>query len=198
MASIGTHARILAAAFALAATAGCVSQLLPSLPPAANTFDFGPLPADVPEPLPWYIELATLDSPSWLDGPDIRFRRLDEQPGVLRAYTQNQWVAAMPELFAQRIRHRLAQAAPDANGRAVLLHVEILTFEQVFVAADDAYVIARARATLEDAEGRFRSREFASRRPSPPQVEGATRGMPAVADEVVEAVMQWLREIGAS
>lgn len=195
MECFGRPVTIVIAALMLAGTAGCMPQLLPSLPPAASTYDFGPLPGDAAPPLLFHAELAALDAPSWLNGPDIRYRRLDEQPGVLRAYSQNQWVADMPELFEQRLRHRLAQAAPPASGRSGLLHVEILSFEQVFVEPDEAHVIALARATFEDAGGRPHRRDFESRRPSSPDVEGATRGLPAVADEVIDAIMAWLRGI---
>lgn len=198
MEDLGAHARIVVMALILAGTSGCMPQLLPSLPPAASTYDFGPLRGDETQPLPIHAELAQLTAPSWLTGPEIRYRRLDEQPGVLRAYSQNQWVADVPELFAHRLRHRLAQAAPPASGRSGLLRIEILSFEQVFVAPDDAYVIALARAIFEDAGGRAHSRDFESRRPSAPHVEGATRGLPVVADEVIDAITAWLQGMHSS
>jgi cholesterol transport system auxiliary component len=178
------------------AIGGCIPQLIPELPPPPSTYDFGPLPDERPAPLPLRVRVEAVTAPSWLNGLDIYYRRLDEQPGALRAYAHSQWIAPASELFAQRLRHRLSQAAPDAAGRELILRLEILSFEQVFLRPDEAYAISRARASLDGLEGGVRGRELERRRPTAASAQGATTALPAVANDMVDAVLDWLRELG--
>jgi ABC-type uncharacterized transport system auxiliary subunit len=185
----------LARTFALTVTlllAGCL-QLMPDPPPPPQRYDFGPLREDSPAPLPHPVRLAAMDAPSWLAGSAILYRRLDDQPQALRAYARSEWIAAVPELFAQRTRHRLAQAGP-ADGREFVVRLELLSFEQVFTAEDQAHVELRARARLEG-DGRARQQtELSLRRPSTPNAQGATRDLSALVDQAIDDLLQWLHE----
>lgn len=181
-------------AFLCLALTGCLPLLIPDRPPPPTTFDFGPLPAEPPASLPMRVTLDGIEAPSWLDGLDIVYRRLDEQPGAVRMYAQSQWIAAPQELLAQRLRHRLIQAAPPQAASEAFLSLELMSFEQVFEGPDEAYVLLRAHALLEGDDGRVRQREFDVRRPSVPEVNGATQQLPRVADDLVNAVIEWLRE----
>jgi ABC-type uncharacterized transport system auxiliary subunit len=182
------------AASALLALAGCLPQLVPEVPPPPQSYDFGPLPDDAPARLRVRVRLESVDAPSWLAGPEIRYRRLDEQPQALRAYARSQWIAAVPELFEQRLRHRLTQASA-ADGRELFLRLEILSFEQVFTGADETHVSLRARARLEDGREPARQQEISLRRPSAPDARGATRELPVLADQAIEGVIEWLRQV---
>lgn len=174
-------------------TTGCLSQLIPEAPPPAATFDFGPLPEERPAPLPLRFAVESVTAPSWLETADIHYRRLDEQPGALRAYGRNQWIAATTELLSQRLRDRLAGAAPESPAAPLPLRVELVSFEHVYTSLNDAYVVARARASYEDLDGRTRQREFERRRPAEAAVQGATVELPHVADELIDAMLEWLR-----
>ncbi|MBN1240296.1 MAG: membrane integrity-associated transporter subunit PqiC [Gammaproteobacteria bacterium] len=175
---------------------GCASGLLPEPAPPPATFDFGPLPDAAPAALPLRVRLEAVTAPSWLDGLDIYYRRLDEQAGALRPYARNQWIAPAPELLAQRLRHRLAQAAADAPPeRTADLEIELLSFEHVFTGPDDAYVLARLRASLEGSDGGLLRREFEARRPADASVRGATQELPLAADELIRDVVGWLRAV---
>jgi cholesterol transport system auxiliary component len=182
---------------ALLAVGGCLPQLIPELPPPPRTYDFGPLSDERPSSLPLRVRVEAVTAPSWLNGFEIHYRRLDEQPGALRAYAQSQWIAPAPELFAERLRHRLSQAAPEAPGRELVLRLEILSFEQVFERPDQAYAVSRARASLNGLAGGERRRELERRRPTAASVQGATAALPAVADDMIDALLDWLRELGA-
>ena len=173
---------------------GCLPQLIPEPAQPPLTFDFGPPPDERPAPLPLRFRLETVYAPSWLETPSIYYRRLDEQQGALRAYAQNQWIAPAPELFAERLSYRLSQAAPARSSEELALRLEILRFEQVYTAPDEAYVVARARASYDDLDGRMRRREFERRRATAAAVDGATAALPHVADDLLDGVLEWLRE----
>jgi hypothetical protein len=194
-------ARCSLTAFVVSATllaGGCVPQLMPDAPPPARSFDFGPLPEDA-EPLPFPVRIGGVSTPSWLDGPEIRYRRLDEQPGAIRAYAQHQWVATPAEMLQLRLRHALAPPAPNNGGgpEPWLLYLEVLSFEQVFVSDHEAFLTVRARATLEGRAEAF-ERAFALQRPTSPDVQGATGGLASAADDLVLAIGAWLRDVSAS
>lgn len=180
---------------ALLAT-GCLSQIVPAPAPPPATYDLGPMPGDTPAPLPRRFRLDGVAAPSWLASTNIWYRRLDLAPAALRPYARNVWVANVSELFEQRLAFRLAQAAPatprDGAGDWPL-GFELVSFEHVYAGADDAHVIARARASFEDASGRVQRRQFERRRPAAASVEGATAVMPLVADELIADVIEWLR-----
>lgn len=197
---MSTFAARLGLAFALAALltlGGCLSQLIPETAPPPATFDFGPPPESPPAQLPMRVTLDPVTAPSWLEGTDILYRRLDEQPGALRAYARNAWIAAAPELFSQRLRNRLRNAVPnDPPELEAGLTVELLTFEHVFTQADDAHVLARVRATLLTPDGRTLRRELEVRRPAAASARGATEELPRAADELIDALIGWLRTSG--
>lgn len=174
---------------------GCLSRVLPEAAPAPTTFDFGPLPEDAPMPLPSSVRLDRVTAPSWLEGTNILYRRLDTQPAALLPYARNVWIASVPELFAERLAYRLEQAAPpDADVEPVWLEVELVSFEHVYTSPSEAYVIARARASFEERAGSTRSRAFEVRRPAEANVGGALSELPAAADELVLDIIAWSRQ----
>jgi ABC-type uncharacterized transport system auxiliary subunit len=175
----------------------CLSQVLPEPAPPAVTYDFGPLPEQPPAALPARFRLDAVTAPSWHRRENIYYRRLDEQPAALVAYAQNRWIASPAELFAERLAYRLAQAQPDATLRELSLEVELVSFEHVYTADGLAYVVARARASYEDADGRTLERSFEARRPAVPTVDGATAQLPLAADALLDDVLDWLRTSAA-
>lgn len=175
---------------------GCLPQLVPEPAPPPQRYDFGPPSEDRPAALAQRVRLDTVQAPSWLEGPEIRYRRLDEHPHALRAYARNQWIAAVPELVAQRFRHRLSQAAPGGGAGELVLRLELVRFEQVFTGPDDAYVVLHARARI-DGTGAA-PRELSYERPAAPNAPGAARALSALVDSAVEDVLEWLRDVSAA
>lgn len=174
--------------------AGCAS-LFPEPPPPPRGFDFGPLPAaGSSQPLAEAVTLATVRAPSWLDGPEIRYRQLDRHPGALSAYAGSEWVAPPAELLEQRLRHRLAAMPPPEHAGVppLRLDIELQAFEQLFEGPRQAMVVASARATLARRGAPAQSRVFSIEAPSTPDVAGATRSLPRAADALVEAILAWL------
>ncbi|TVQ45970.1 MAG: hypothetical protein EA371_11330 [Gammaproteobacteria bacterium] len=173
---------------------GCAG-LFPEPPPPPRGFDFGPLPVAVSAgSLAKPVNLVSVRAPSWLDGPEIRYRQLDRHPGALSAYAGSEWVAPPAELLEQRLRHRLASVESPANAAAApaRLEIELQAFEQLFEGPQQASVIASARAVLSRRGAPATSRVFSIEAPSTPDVAGATRSLPDAADALVEAVLAWL------
>jgi ABC-type uncharacterized transport system auxiliary subunit len=191
---MNVHVHRLTVAAWLLALAGCVPQLLPEPPPPPRSFDFGPLPDAAPEPLPFAVRLTGVQTPSWLDSRDILYRRLDEQPGALHAYARSAWVAPPAELLGERLKHKLNEAMPNDRRPDHALYVELVTFEHVYANTREAWVTVRARASVDGPE-HAAEHSFTLRRDVRPDVHGATGGLPAAADELVEQIGQWLRQL---
>jgi ABC-type uncharacterized transport system auxiliary subunit len=174
--------------------ASCWSQVLPEPSPPPATFDFGPPPAAPPAPLPLRFRLDSVTAPSWLRSPNIYYRALHEQRAALLPYANNRWIASAAELFTERLTYRLAQAEPELAARELTLALALVSFEHVYTARDDAYVVARARASYEGFDGRAHERAFERRLPAAAAVEGATAELPRVADRLLDDVLVWLRD----
>jgi cholesterol transport system auxiliary component len=172
------------------ALGGCASGFLPEPPPLPRSFDFGPLPPGSGGG--GAVVSGGVRAPSWLDGQEIRYRRLYRHPGALSAYAGSQWVAPPAELLEQRLAARLvAMAAPEA-GPPPRLNVELQAFEQVFEASDRAYVVAAARVTLQRRGEAPVQQLFSVRLPSSPDIEGATRRLPEAAEALLDELLVWL------
>jgi ABC-type uncharacterized transport system auxiliary subunit len=190
------RSRAAAVALAMPAVlAACLSQVLPEPVPPPVTYDFGPPPAASPAALPSAFRVEAVTAPTWLRTPSIYYRRLHEQPAALHAYARNRWIAAPSELFAERLAYRLARAAPGeaADEPPLALELELVSFEHVYAAPDEAYVVARARAQYDGPDGRTYEREFETRRPAAAAVDGATAELPRAADGLLDDVLAWLR-----
>lgn len=171
---------------------GC-NPLLPTPEAPPERFDFGPLPAlDEASMLPVPARLHTLRAPSWLGSPGIPYRQLHRQPEAIRHYARHAWVAPPAELLQQHLESRLAARRPEAD--AWMLEVELLSFEQVFVAEDDAYGLISLRATLRErrGEGQIHTRRFQVEEPVAADVRGAVSGLPKVADAALAELIAWV------
>lgn len=171
---------------------GCLSGVLPEPPPPPLTYDLGPLPDEEPARLGLPFRLENVDAPSWLRVRNIHYRRLDEHPAAFRSYTRNQWIAPAPELFAERLEDLLARAAPESSGEWLSLRLTLAAFEHVYTADGESYVVAQARASYDDFDGRTRSRQFEQRRAAAASVDGATAALPVVAEALLDDVLDWL------
>jgi len=180
----------LAAALGLTGCAG----LWPEPPPPPRVFDLGPLPEITPSPAGAQVGLAWVRGPSWLDGPEILYRRAHEQPGALSAYANSQWAASPAELLAHRVQYHLASEATRAEGRPTRLEIELQAFEQVFESEDRAYVHVAALARLQPPGAAPRLRRLSVRLPADPDIRGATQMLPQAASALIDQLVEWLDE----
>lgn len=172
---------------------GCTG-LLPEPPPPPRVFDLGPLPQPGPARPGAAASLAWVRAPSWLDGPDILYRRAYEQSSALSAYSNSRWAASPAELLAHRLQYRLVSEAHDANVRPVRLEVELQAFEQVFESADRAYVHVAALARLKPPDSPLRLQRLSVRLPSEAGIRGATETLPQAAEDMIDQLLHWLDE----
>ena len=174
--------------------AGC-NPLLPEPPSPPALFDFGPLPTAVETDDAPAVQLQALRAPTWLTGPRIPYRQLHRQPEAVQYYARHSWVAAPTELLRQRLEHQLA-ATPRGSG-GWLLEIDLLTFEQVFESEDRARAEISLRASLHErrGEGRTLRRNVRVVQSVDSEVRGAVSGLPAVADEAINELVAWLKEV---
>lgn len=180
----------LAAALGLSGCAG----LWPEPPPPPRVFDLGPLPQAAPSQPGAAVSLAWVRGPSWLDGPEILYRRAHQQPGALSAYANSQWAASPAELLAHRLQYRLASESVRAEGRPMRLEVELQAFEQVFESEDSAYVHVAVLARLQPPGAAAQLKRLSVRLPAGPDIRGATEMLPQAASALIEQLVQWLDE----
>lgn len=177
--------------------AGC-SGLLPEPEASPNRFDLGPLPepglidADVAG-----IRLQSLTAARWLNGEQIPYRQLHRRPEAVQHYAANVWIAPPSEMLEVRLAQMLA-ADGDATERW-RLKVELLSFEQVFAAADEAVAAITLRATLSQRGGEdsMAQRTFSAEVPVSADVDGAIAGLPKVADRALRDLLVWASKVTA-
>lgn len=164
----------------------------PTAPP--QLFDLGPLP-EADSFTTAGVQLQTLRAPSWLSGPRIPYRQLHRQPEAVQHYARHAWVAPPAELLRQRLEYQLA-ATPRGPGWW-LLEIDLLTFEQVYESENHARAEISLRASLHErrGEGRILLRNIRVVRPVDPEVRGAVSGLPAVANEALDELVAWLKEV---
>lgn len=185
--------RLLAVVLVSATLGGCAAGFLPEPPPLPRSFDFGLLPSPAAAGAGGgAVVLGGVRAPSWLDGVEIRYRRLHAHPGALSAYAGSEWVAPPAELLAQRLSLRLAALGPAESVPPPRLEVDLKAFEQVFEAPDRAYVLASLRAKLQLRGQAPREQVFSVRLPATPDVDGATRRLPEAAEALLDELMSWL------
>lgn len=174
-------------------------------------FDLGPVPqatvAATPTGAPAAapVWLAGVHAPSSLDGTHMLYR-LDYSSAVQsRAYAQARWSMPVPELLEQRLRQRLSarrvvlNPADGVQSRqhGVVLRVEVEDFSQSFVAADQAVVQVRLRATLSQWRGSteqlLAQRSFTARQPcTTADAPGGVLALANATDQVLAELEQWL------
>lgn len=174
--------------------AACACSVLPDPPPPLQPFDLGPLTETSAAPVvPGCIALDRVEAPSWMEGTGIHYRLLRDQPQAYRTYAYHAWVAPPTELVAQRIRRLLFSADCGSSAGHTQLHVQLVTFEQVFESPERAYTEVHLYATL--SQGLDSSpvrRVFAGRRESRPDVYGAVEALPALTDELIMEMGAWI------
>ena len=168
------------------------------------SFDFGPTPqyTKTNPAIPATILVTPVRAPAWLEDNGIAYRLLYEDSARPRIYASNRWVAEPDELFAERLRNRLAAAAkgvvtPAFSARSdYTLRIELDDFSQHFSAPGQSRAVVRLRASLLQTERRtlLAQRMFEASRETTPNPAGAVKGLSDATEELIEALVKWTAE----
>jgi len=191
---------LLAAAAAVVTLGGC------SLAPATGQqaiYDFGlesPAGAVV---VPAKLSLADVSAHSALQTSAILYRLAYRDPARVESYALSRWSAPPAELLTQRLRLALSGKGGETFSMATeglaadyALRVHLEAFEQVVDAPGQCRGVARARASLANAERRLKSqRVFQAERPCPSvDAPGAAHALAGASDALIAEVLQWVAE----
>ena len=181
------YAQLIAATLVLLLSA--CGSLLPTPPPVPALYDFGPLPATIPQGTT-AVALADVSAPAWYARNEIHYRLLYNDPTQLRSYADHRWVAPPAELCAARLR--LLLGVPAAVPRYTL-RLRLESFEQDFSTSNQAYASITLTAELDDAANgaRLAVRQFRSTTPVSADVQGAVGGLSALANQILAQVANW-------
>lgn len=204
-----TGARALFALIVFGLTA--CSSLQPK--PRAMVYDFGPgavaaAPATRMAPLPALV-LADVEASSAMDSAAVLYRLAYSDAQQLRPYALARWSMAPGQLLRQRLREHLGQSRPVLNAAqgvvaggkpAMILHLELDEFSQLFETADRSSGLVRLRATLgrgtKGVERLLAQRSFVVQRPAPSaNAPGGVRALTEATDAVIVEIEQWLAQV---
>lgn len=192
------HGLCLALLCALAT--GCASRTAP-----VDLYDFGPQPAAAASntpAAPAVLALATVQAPTALNSPQMRYRLAYVDELQTRAYAGSRWSMAPAQLLEQRIKTRLTQAGTavlsNGEGSATLptLRIEVVELIQHFSSPQQSEAQLALRATL--FSGRTLVAQQSFRRQAPAGRADAAAGARAMAeasDAVIDDMLAWLHAV---
>jgi cholesterol transport system auxiliary component len=178
----------------------------------ATVYDFGPGPvASVPTtrmaPLPTLV-LAEVDASAALDSSAVLYRLAYSDAQQPRPYAQTRWSMAPAQLLRQRLREHISQRRAVLNAAqgvvtgkpAMILHLELDEFSQLFETAERSSGLVRVRATLgqggQGAERLLAQRSFVVQRPATSaDAAGGVRALTEATDAVIGEIAQWVQQV---
>lgn len=178
----------------------------------ATVYDFGPGPVvSVPTtrtaPLPTLV-LAEVDASTALDSSAVLYRLAYSDAQQPRPYAQTRWSMAPAQLLRQRLREHLSLRRAVLNAAqgvvtgkpAMILHLELDEFSQLFETAERSSGLVRVRATLgqggQGAERLLAQRSFVVQRPAPSaDAAGGVRALTEATDAVIGEIAQWVVQV---
>lgn len=185
---------------------------LPSAPPRATVYDFGPgalitQPTSRMAPLP-PLALAEVEANAALDSTAVLYRLAYTDALVLRPYAQARWSMAPAQLVRQRVREHLSlrravlnpgESASAATTPATL-RLELEEFSQLFESTTASTGLIRLRATVLQAgstgEKLIGQKTFIVQSPAPSaDAAGGARALTAATDAAVLELDQWLQQL---
>ena len=196
--------------FTMALAVGGCSALQPK--PRATVYDFGPGPVSTVAstrmaPLPPLV-LADTEASAALDSNAVLYRLTYSEPQQLRPYTLARWSMTPAQLLQQRLREHLGQARPVLNAGlglaadkpALVLHLELDEFSQLFETAERSSGLVRLRATLgkggQGAERLVAQRSFVVQRPAASaDAAGGVRALTEATDAAIAEIALWLQQV---
>lgn len=179
--------RLLLLAVATALLAGCGNRNTEQ----NRTYDFGI--AAGPDRPPITADIRPVESPEWLDRPEMLYRLAYRNSKVLEPYAQSRWAGTPAELLTLKLRQSLGGGA-DPRTAPCVLTVYLEEFSQVFEAQDSSRAILYARATLRQTGPKRGSESMSLRleKPAPtPDAAGGASAFAELADEFARRVGDW-------
>ena len=208
--STGTRATFYAST--LVVTAFLTGCALPTAPPRAVVYDFGPgavmaQPTTRLAPLPT-LALAEVESSAALDSTAVLYRLAYTDTGVLRPYAQARWSMSPAQLVRQRVREHLSlrravlnpgESASAATTPATL-RLELEEFSHLFESTTASTGLVRLRATVLQGGGTGEKlvgqKTFIVQSPAPSaDAAGGARALTAATDAAVLELDQWLQQL---
>lgn len=181
--------------------------------PRATVYDFGPgatatAPSTRMAPLPALV-LADVEASTAFDTAAVLYRLGYSDAQQLRPYALARWSMAPGQLLRQRLREHLGQSRPVLNAAqgvvvagkpAMILHLDLDEFSQLFETADRSSGLVRLRATLgrgtKGVERLLAQRSFIVQRPAPSaDATGGVRALTEATDAVIVEIEQWLAQV---
>lgn len=101
------------------------------------------------------LQLASIESPAWLNAPLMQYRLVYEAPGQRQAFVDSRWVAPPAALLEQLMRHQAAFGL-SPNPQSCQLQLGLEEFMQEFSAPDSSRILIEVRASLLGAQARGR------------------------------------------
>ncbi len=209
------------AAYAYSTRAGALICLLAvglvgcsSLKPQARAtvYDFGPgpvaaVPATRMAPLPTLV-LAEVEANTALDSPAVLYRLAYSDAQQPRPYAQTRWSMPPAQLLRQRLREQLGQRRSVLSATqgvvvgkpAMILHLELDEFSQLFETPERSSGLVRMRATLgqggQGAERLLAQRSFIVQRPAATaDASGGVRALTEATDAAIAEIEQWVQQV---
>jgi cholesterol transport system auxiliary component len=176
---------------------GCGSVKAPS----QALYDLGPLPSPSPVHGPALrpVNVADINIPSWLDTPEMFYRLAYLNSQQPHPYAESRWTMAPAQLFAQRLKSRIAQAGGavvtpiDASNVSLGLHLDADDFSQIFTQAGQSTSHVAVRASLIDGRTLVAQQTFeAQAGSSTADAAGGAQALSKASDAVIDQILQWL------
>jgi cholesterol transport system auxiliary component len=185
---------------ASALLAGCATNT-----ESTALYDFGPLrtaPAAPALPALPPISVADIGTPGWLDNTMMFFRLSYANEQQPRPYAHSRWTMPPTQLFAQRLKSRIAQAggaalpASDGAANVPVLRIEADDFMQIFDAPGQSNAHVGLRAALFNGRTLIAQKTFIKQAPTPTaDAAGGARALAAASDAIISEIMMWLASV---
>lgn len=171
--------------------------------PAPSLYDLGPLPSSPPggadlSGLP-PIHVTEVAAADWLNSQMMYYRLAYANTQQALPYAHSRWMMPPAQLFAQRLRARLAQGGAqvvvsrDDAANLALLRLEIDDFMQIFDGPEQSHASVSVRASV------FRARQVIAQRTfvrqiaaAKPDAAGGVRALADASDALMIEFVAWL------
>jgi len=183
-------ARTLLLLAVLGLAAACVSR--PDDP--VRTYDFGL--AAAPEPAQLAIHVREIESPDWLERPEMLYRLAYRDPRALEPYSLSRWAGTPASMLTLRLRQTLGHV--EARSARCVLTLDLEEFSQVFDTERSSRAVLHARASLRQTAGpQTDSTLLRLEHPAPtPDAAGGAAAFSALADEMTSQLRNWIAGLG--
>lgn len=175
-------------------------------PTTSLSYDFGPIAKEhIAERSKIAISLAELNAPGTLDSNAMLYRLQYDNAQLLRPYAQHHWSMPPAQLFAQRVKSRIAAAGGTVLGVAdgvadlPILRIELDEFSQVFSSATQSEAQITMRVSLIKKNKLIAQQYFAFATASgSADASGGAKAMQKTADRSISAILVWLHSLAVN